>query len=66
MHFSKFVEGSMVSLAGREVETLCHQAHASSSHEALTGVCEPQERWESGMALSDVSLRKHLCGGIAV
>lgn len=49
-----------MSLAGREVETFCHQAHASSSHEALAGVCEPQEWWESGMALPFISLRRHL------
>lgn len=66
MHFPSFVEGSMVSLAGREVETLCHQARASSSHEALAGVCESQEWWESGMALSGISLRRHLCEGIAI
>lgn len=66
MHFPAFVEGPVVSLAGREVETFCHQAHASSSHEALAGICEPQERWESGMASSYVSLRRQLCGGMAI
>lgn len=56
----------MVSLAGREVETLCHQAHASSSHETLAGVCEPQEWWESGMAFSYTSLRRQRSEGIAI
>lgn len=65
MCFPRFVEGPVVSLAGREVETLCHQAHASSSHEALAGVCEPQEWWESGMALYYISLRRQLYGVIA-
>lgn len=54
-----------MSLAGREVETFCHQAHASSSHEALAGICEPQEWWESGMALFYISMRRQLYGGIA-
>lgn len=56
----------MASLAGRKVETLCHQAHASSSHETLAGVCEPQEWWESGTALSYTSLRRQLSEGVAI
>lgn len=30
------------------METLCYQAHSSTSHEASACVCEPQEWWESG------------------
>lgn len=60
LHFTRSVNVPVVSLAGREVETFCHQAHASSSHEALAGVCEPQEWWESGTALPSISLRRQL------
>lgn len=60
LHFTRSVNGPVVSFAGREVETFCHQAYASSSHEALAGVCEPQEWWESGMALPFIFLRRQL------
>lgn len=40
------------------METLCYQAHPSTSHEAAACICEPQEWWESGKIIYPILFLK--------
>lgn len=37
-----------VSFSGGSMETLCRQAHPSTTYEATVSICEPKEWWKSG------------------